>query len=78
MAHLVPGEKFKIDAQEGALSCYQWGKMQAKHYFCKHCGISTFSTTTRRPGQYIVNLGCVEGVDTAALETTVFDGKHLL
>jgi hypothetical protein len=51
---------------------------QAKHYFCKHCGISTFSETARRPGQYIVNLGCVEGVDTFALETTVFDGKHLL
>jgi len=25
-----------------------------------------------------VNLGCVEGVDPFALETTVFDGKHLL
>ncbi len=78
MVSPVPGDKFKIEAQEGALACYQWGKMQAKHYFCKHCGISTFSETTRRPGQYIVNLGCVEGVDTFALETVIFDGKHLL
>ncbi|HUW75286.1 MAG TPA: GFA family protein [Gallionella sp.] len=75
---LVPGEKFKIDAQEGALNFYQFGKKQAKHYFCKNCGIHTFSETSRRPGQYIVNLGCVDGVDTFALETTVFDGKHLL
>jgi hypothetical protein len=78
MISLVPGEKFKIEAQDGALGYYQFGKRQAKHYFCKRCGISTFSETTRRPGQYIVNLGCVDGVDTFALETTVFDGKHLL
>lgn len=78
MIHLVPGDKFKVDAQEGALATYQWGKMQAKHHFCKTCGISTFSETPRRPGQYIVNLGCVEGVDPFALEVTVFDGKHLL
>ena len=78
MMHLVPGEKFKIDAKEDALGFYQFGPKQAKHYFCKNCSINTFSETTRRPGQYIVNLGCVEGVDTFALEVTVFDGKHLL
>jgi hypothetical protein len=78
MISLVPGDKFKYEAQEGALGTYQWGRMQAKHHFCKRCGVSTFSETTRRPGQYIVNLGCVDGVDTFALETTVFDGKNLL
>ena len=76
--HLVPGEKFHLDVKDDALNFYQFGKKQAKHYFCKACGIHTFSETTRRPGQYIVNLGCVEEVDTFALETTLFDGKHLL
>lgn len=78
MIHLVPGEKFRIEARDGALGMYQFGGMQARHYFCKDCGVSTFSETTRRPGQYIVNLGCVEGVDTFALDTTMFDGQHLL
>ena len=78
MMHLVPGAQFHIDAKEGALNFYQFGKMQAKHYFCRNCGIHPFSETSRRPGQYIVNLGCVEGVNTFALETAVFDGKHLL
>jgi hypothetical protein len=78
MMHLLPKTEFKIDAQEGALNFYQFGKMQAKHHFCKTCGIHTFSETTRRPGQYIVNLGCVDGVDTFALEVTMFDGEHLL
>jgi hypothetical protein len=78
MVSLVPGEKFRSEVKEGALGTYQFGRMQAQHHFCKVCGISTFSETTRRPGQYIVNLGCVEGVDTFALESTLFDGRHLL
>ncbi len=78
MVHAVPAEQFKIEAPEGALGLYQWGKKQAKHYFCKTCGIHPFSETSRRPGQYMVNLGCVEGVDTFALPTVVFDGKNLL
>ncbi len=78
MIHLVPGMQFHIEAQEGALGLYQWGAKEARHYFCKNCGIHTFSETTRWLGQYIVNLGCVEGLDTFALETTVFDGKQLL
>lgn len=76
--HLLPKTEFKIDAQEGALNYYQFGRKQAKHYFCKTCGIHTFTETTRRPGQFIVNLGCVDGVDTFALEVTAFDGKNLL
>ena len=78
MMHLVPADKFKIDVKDDALNFYQFGTKTAKHYFCKHCGIFPFSETERRPGQYVVNLGCVDGVDTFALETTVFDGKHLL
>ena len=78
MVSLVPGDKFKIDAHEGALNFYQFGKRQTKHYFCKTCGIHTYSEATRWPGQYMVNLGCVDGVDTFALETTVFDGRNLL
>lgn len=78
MMHLVPGENFRMDVKDGALNYYQFGPKRAKHYFCKICGNPTFSETTRRPGQYIVNLGCIEGLDTFALETTVFDGKHLL
>jgi len=39
--------------------------------------VHPFSKTSRRPGQYIVNFGRVEDVDTSALETAMFDGKHL-
>jgi hypothetical protein len=73
----VPEAQFHFEAQRGALGLYQFGAKKAKHYFCRNCGIHTFSESARKPGHYRVNLGCVEGVDTFALETSVFDGKSL-
>jgi len=74
----IPPERFKIEAEEGALGLYQFGAKTAKHYFCKRCGIYTFHETARAPGHFRANLGCVEGVDPFALEVDVFGGKHLL
>ncbi len=70
-------EHFRMEVAEGALGVYQFGAKQAKHHFCRTCGIHTFSVTPRRPGYHMVNLGCVEGVDTYALDITVFDGRSL-
>ena len=78
LVHLVSSDaEFKLDAAVDALSFYQFGPKKAKHYFCKNCGIHTFTETTKRPGCHIVNLGCIEEIDTYSLETTVFDGKTL-
>jgi hypothetical protein len=74
----IPQDRLKIEVQEDMLGLYQFGAKTAKHYFCKNCGIYTFHETSRKPGHFRVNLGCVDGVDTFALETAVFDGKHLL
>ncbi|MES9961563.1 MAG: GFA family protein [Sedimenticola sp.] len=77
-SEVIPQEKLKIDADEGALGLYQFGAKTAKHHFCRHCGIYTFHETARFPGHYRVNLGCIEGIDPLALEADLFDGKHLL
>jgi hypothetical protein len=74
----IAPERFRIDAQEGALGLYQFGLKTAKHYFCKNCGIYTFHETARKPGHYRANLGCVEGIDCFTLPAEMFDGKHLL
>jgi hypothetical protein len=74
----TPAEKFHIEANGESLGLYQFGIKTAKHYFCKQCGIYTFHETARQVGHLRVNLGCVEGIDTFALEADVFDGKNLL
>jgi hypothetical protein len=77
-SQFIPEAELHIDADEGALGLYQFGKKTAKHFFCKNCGIYTFHETARKPGFYRVNLACIEGVDVFELEYEVFDGKHLL
>ena len=81
----VPMEKIKVsvkgravdDFTDAALGLYQFDSRKAKHFFCNNCGIYPFHETMRFPGQYRVNLGCVEGVDTFALPFKVFDGAAL-
>ena len=75
---VIPIEKLAIDAEEGSLGLYQFGAKTAKHFFCKVCGIYTFHETARAPGYYRVNLGCIDEINTFALEADVFDGKNLL
>jgi hypothetical protein len=77
-SEVIAGERFKIDAEQGALGLYQFGDQTASHYFCKHCGIYPFHIPGRFPGHYRANLACIEGVDTFELDCDVFDGKHLL
>lgn len=77
-SEIIAPDKLKIDAKEGALGLYQFGAKTAKHFFCKECGIYPFHETARKPGYYRVNLGCIDNIDTFALEFDVFDGKHLL
>jgi hypothetical protein len=63
---------------------YAFGDRCMRHCFCKNCGIFTFSTVASlpdgyggpaRPGDYRINLGCVEGLDHEALDVSMIDGK---
>jgi hypothetical protein len=42
-----------------------------------HCGIHRFHQTRKDPGLWRVNVGCLEGVDPYALESSVSDGASL-
>ncbi|MCW8885242.1 MAG: GFA family protein [Motiliproteus sp.] len=77
-AFVIPEEQLNFDADNEALSLYQFGTQKAKHFFCRHCGIYTFHETMRMPGQYRVNLGCIEGLDSISLPWDIFDGKNLM
>lgn len=74
----IAPERLEIDAEPGDVGLYQFDSKVAKHYFCKHCGIYTHNEMLRIPGHFRVNLGCIDAVDTFALEVEVFDGKNLL
>ena len=48
------------------------------NFFCKACGIFTYIADGENGKDgYRVNLGCVEGLDTLALDITIIDGKSV-
>lgn len=71
---------------DGSLASYQFGDKDVRHHFCRICGVCPFNTIASvpadypgpaRPGDYRLNLGCVEGLDALSLDIEVIDGRSL-
>jgi len=77
-AFAMPPERLNIIAEEGAISCYQFGALVAKHHFCKQCGVYTFHETRSMPGQLRVNLGCIDAIKSTDLPFEILNGAALL
>jgi len=73
----IPPDGLEVVAREGTLSSYKFGTKTATHHFCNRCGIFTFVETRLNPGQYRVNLGCIDEVDIFVLPVIVFDGTTI-
>lgn len=72
----VDNEHFKILSGENDLGLYRFGTKTAKHFFCKTCGVSTFSNPRIAPDKWAVNLRCVDDVDLSSLRVLPFDGQN--
>lgn len=72
-----PASALRILSGEDALTLYQFNSRVAKHYFCKHCGVYPFHQTRTDASKWRVNLGCLDGVDSYALEASVANGASL-
>jgi hypothetical protein len=77
LMHRLPEGNLRITAGKDNLTLYQFNTGVAEHFFCKTCGIYPFHRTRRMPEMFCVNVGCLEGVEEAALQVENFDGKAL-
>lgn len=59
----VPLNGLEVLSGAENLTLYQWGTKNAKHYFCKTCGIYTHHQRRSNPNEYGVNLGAIDGVN---------------
>ena len=51
---------FKLLTGQDALKLYQFGERIAKHWFCTHCGIHSFTNPRAAPDKVTVNLRCLD------------------
>jgi len=72
---IVPKSKFKLPQGLDNLSIYTFDTGEAKHLFCKTCGIKPFYIPRSNPDGIDINLRCL---DEQPSEVTIepFDGKN--
>jgi len=75
----IPDSSFRLLAGKDTEAEYQFGKKNLHHMFCPTCGIGSYSYGTAPNGTKMVavNVRCLEGVDAAALTSTLYDGKSI-
>jgi len=72
---IVPKSKFNLLRGKDNLSTYTFDTGEAKHLFCKTCGIKSFYIPRSNPEGYDINLRCLdEQPSNVTIEP--FDGKN--
>ena len=76
--HRVAPEQFELREGRKHLSLYQFDTKEAKHFFCKECGIHPFSNPRAAPNMYSINVRCLDDFDLEVedYELVKFDGRN--
>ena len=72
---IVPGSKFKLIKGENNLSTYTFDTREAKHLFCRTCGIKSFYIPRTNPDGISVNPSCLKP-QPKELIIEKFDGQN--
>jgi hypothetical protein len=73
---IVPRSRFKLLQGEDNLTTYTFDTHEAKHLFCKTCGIKSFYIPRSHPDGYSVNLRCLDQSRFRKVSVELFDGKN--
>jgi hypothetical protein len=74
--HLIlPLSKFTLIQGEENIQTYRYNSGEAKHTFCRTCGIKPFYTPRSNPDGIDINVRCLETKPESML-VVKFDGEH--
>jgi len=73
---IVTAGAFTLTNGKDDLTCYTFNTGQAKHYFCRHCGIKSFYVPRSNPDGYSVNARCLDPATIRCKTLTEFDGRN--
>ncbi len=72
---IVPASKFKLLQGENNLTTYTFDSAEAKHKFCRTCGIKSFYIPRSNPDGYDINVRCLNP-QPEKVDIEHFDGKN--
>ena len=73
---IVPRSRFRLLSGEDNLTTYTFDTHEAKHKFCKTCGIKSFYIPRSHPDGISVNARCIEEGTIKLMQVEFFDGKN--
>ena len=75
--HLMVAHKdFALLSGQAELSQYSFNTCQAKHLFCKICGIKSFYQPRSHPDSWSINTHCIDHFNRADWAHRDFDGRN--
>ncbi|HKY62128.1 MAG TPA: GFA family protein [bacterium] len=72
---IVPEKDFSLLQGGEFLSEYRFNTGIARHLFCRVCGMHPFYRPRSHPGQWDVNVRCLDGDFAETFEILPFDGQ---
>lgn len=73
---IVTAERFRLRSGAAAIAEYRFGTRQARHFFCRHCGIKSFYVPRSHPDGYSVNAHCLDAGTVTGQTLRAFDGAN--
>ena len=67
---------FRLLQGQDALSTYTFNTRQARHLFCRNCGVESFYVPRSHPDGYSVNLRCLDEGTLERVSVRPFDGRN--
>ncbi|OKH18421.1 GFA family protein [[Limnothrix rosea] IAM M-220] len=73
---IVPKADFELLQGKDFLTIYQFNTKQARHTFCRRCGVHSFYYPRSHPDGVDVNLRCLDGMVLDQFQIEPFDGQN--
>jgi len=73
---IVPKSRFKLLKGEESLTTYAFNTKQAKHMFCKICGVQSFYQPRSNPDGYGVMPHCLDAGTVGSVTVEKFNGTN--
>ena len=73
---IIPASDFDLLQGESDLGEYRFNTGQARHRFCRHCGVKSFYHPRSHPDGISVNAHCVDDLPEGTATLKHFDGQN--